>query len=1089
MNPSDFELADLHRFDIRSVLGESDSASHGQIRPARWDRGARVGSCSGSSPGSRRFTPARLALASVLVLGALAGCNAGATDIGGSTSGNPEGAVIDHTDPDFGSLHFVVDHNGGGSASHPRVIGLAWGRLANIYDSTGTRQQVDMVIGRDIPQIDPANFGFEVNAVTGENAVTIKNYAYGDPQYLALFQMLDANLTPIQDKSLEANELPPYSLAPRNSALVVRFDDLLDLDTITPANIKLLTGNPPLAPFDLRVIPDVNHGDTADFTHPDPVTGDPIDGGDGIPEFHTTRVIFDTTVSELESGASNPPLPVNALGLPESPTANLPNVAIRLPTALNSSAGQLTLLLNPAGHSISFTQSGSNDPDSPSADVVRAFRSGNSADQNRGFLFDDIPPQVVGTQAVFLGTITEPVPDEFHTSVTFSVGGCASRLKEGDVIQQPGVYAQVVSESSDPAGGQVLDVTLRIVSPIGAHLNSGPAQVSSVFDPIVNFAQQACFVRFPNIGAPPAGQVATDSTMIVRFSEPIDPVTVKPFDSLTITRIPGTPTPFDYIIGQITPSNDLRQFTYVPVLPFKHQNPTTESYWINMAQAAAGPTDLAGNPLPTALPQFSFTIDPAEATQNNGGFALRFSSTDELNPGDGPEVRGQFLFDVTAGILRPRSVSRFAAAATREKPVPSVMRLPISGVQTPLSPLGSKMQMLWRYCDVGFGLQDQTFYNVDVEGLDWAPIGGSVVPDRYQRFEILLSHCLKLPDETVDPVSLFPIYRLSGLVSIFASNVLDSLNDPQEIVHDRARGYVVDPADRFLSNTIPSITMMPYPLNRNLPVSQHTFYTWRDTALQAKGAPDQPQGSPGAELLIVINVLNLPGPAGQPYPKGQVPTIGLPLLMEFKCFPDSEEALGLNSFDINIAINSSSLPNFRAFSTGGVNSSGVPVVRDPDLQPTALGGFNPNSNPPGLPTIAVDNVFYIGQMDLVIRISRAHTIWFNSTSASPIYSTPVIEPRASDQPSGSSIQLAFRGATLVTGAITTTAAALDVYGDVPVNFQGNGMVQFFGNDSRWKDSMTQIQGARFFQTRVTFVSNAETLLTPTLSALGFAFRL
>jgi hypothetical protein len=143
-----------------------------------------------------------------------------------------------------------------------------------------------------------------------------------------------------------------------------------------------------------------------------------------------------------------------------------------------------------------------------------------------------------------------------------------------------------------------------------------------------------------------------------------------------------------------------------------------------------------------------------------------------------------------------------------------------------------------------------------------------------------------------------------------------------------------------------------------------------------------------------------------------------------------------------------------------------------------------------VPTLAVDNVFYIGQMDLVIRISRAHTIWFNSTSASPIYSSPVIEPRATDQPSGSSIQLAFRGATLVTGAITTTATALDVYGDVPENFPANGTVNFFNNnDSRWKDSMTQIQGARWFQTRITFVSNAETLLTPTLSALGFAFRL
>jgi hypothetical protein len=1056
MNPSDFELADPCRFDLR---------------PVRMALGPVL----------------TLGLTLGLVLGALAGCNSGASEEGGSTSGNTEGSIIDHTDPDFGSLHFVVDHNNGGSGSHPRILDFGWGRLANVYDSTGTLQQVDMVVGRDIPQVDPANFGFEVNAVTGENVVTIKNFAYGDPQYQALFEMLDANLTPIQDKSLEPNELPPYSLAPRNSALVIRFDDLLDMDTINMANVKMLTGNPPLVPFDLRVIPDVNHGDTADFTHPDPITGEPVPGGDGVPEFHTTRIIFDTTVSELESAASNPPLPVNALGLPESPTANLPNVAIRLPTSLNSSAGQLTLLLNPAGHSISFTQSGSNDPDSPTADVVRAFRSGNNSDQNRGFLFDDIPPQVVGTQAVFLGTIIEPLPDVFHTSVTFAVGGCATRLKEGDVIQQPGVFAEVVVESSDPSGGQVADVTLRIVSPIGAHLNPGPAQVSSVFDPIVNFAQQACFVRFPSIGLPPAGGVATDSSVIFRFSEPIDPTTVKPFDSLTITRVGGTPTPFDYVIGQITPSSDLRQFTYVPVLPFKHTNPAAETYWINMAQAPHGPTDLAGNALSTVLPQVSFTIDPAEATENNGGFALRFSATDELNTGDGNELRGQFLFDVTAGILRPRSVSRFSAAATREKPVPSIMRLPISGVQTPLSPLGSKMQMLWRYCDVGFGLQDQSFYNVDVEGIDWAPIGGSVVPDNYDRFEMLLSHCLKLPDETVNPTTLFPIYQLSGLTSVFATNVLDSLNDPQEIVHNRALGYIVDPADRFPSNTVPSVTMMPYPLNRNLPASQHTFYTWRDTALQAKGAPDQPQGSPGAELAIVAQVLNLSITPGTPYPKGQVPTIGLPLLMEYKCFPDSA-ALGLNSFDINIAINSSSLPNFRAFSTGGTNSSGVPVIRDPDLQPTALGGFNPNSNPPGLPTIAVDNVFYIGQLDLIIRISRAHSIWFNSGSAAPVYSTPVIEPRSSDQPTGSSVQLAFRGATNASGQITMSAASLDVYGEIPAG-SGAGNVTFLGNDSTWKDSMTQIQGARFFQTRITFVSNAETLLTPTLSALGFAFRL
>jgi hypothetical protein len=37
-------------------------------------------------------------------------------------------------------------------------------------------------------------------------------------------------------------------------------------------------------------------------------------------------------------------------------------------------------------------------------------------------------------------------------------------------------------------------------------------------------------------------------------------------------------------------------------------------------------------------------------------------------------------------------------------------------VQTPLSPLGSKLQALWRYCDLGFSVRDETKYDVDVVG-------------------------------------------------------------------------------------------------------------------------------------------------------------------------------------------------------------------------------------------------------------------------------------------------------------------------------------------------------------------------------------
>src|SRR5206468_11627989 len=45
-------------------------------------------------------------------------------------------------------------------------------------------------------------------------------------------------------------------------------------------------------------------------------------------------------------------------------------------------------------------------------------------------------------------------------------------------------------------------------------------------------------LRIPGASTPPNLAVSTDSTVILRFSEPMDPLTVKPFDSFTITRVP-----------------------------------------------------------------------------------------------------------------------------------------------------------------------------------------------------------------------------------------------------------------------------------------------------------------------------------------------------------------------------------------------------------------------------------------------------------------------------------------------------------------------------------------------------------------------
>ena len=65
-----------------------------------------------------------------------------------------------------------------------------------------------------------------------------------------------------------------------------------------------------------------------------------------------------------------------------------------------------------------------------------------------------------------------------------------------------------------------------------------------------------------------------------------------------------------------------------------------------------------------------------------------------------------------------------SAAADRIHPVPGIMVPFTPGVQTPLSPLGSKMQAVWRYADFGWQVLDETLYNLDIVGLNWSPIGG-----------------------------------------------------------------------------------------------------------------------------------------------------------------------------------------------------------------------------------------------------------------------------------------------------------------------------------------------------------------------------
>lgn len=383
-------------------------------------------------------------------------------------------------------------------------------------------------------------------------------------------------------------------------------------------------------------------------------------------------------------------------------------------------------------------------------------------------------------------------------------------------------------------------------------------------------------------------------------------------------------------------------------------------------------------------------------------------------------------------------------------------------MQSPLSPLGSKLHHVWRYCDLGWNVRDETKYDVDVVGLNWAPVGGSLISDFYEQFEIRLAHGRRQPDEAIDQ-NLLPKYPQSGLVGRsrpFSDNILEDPLSPQEVVHPRSLGYQVDPNDLFQSTS--GTTLAPFPMNRGSGPLES--YTWRDTRVRSTGAPN------GAGIPLDVESgapLFLEPDHGSVASAGEVPSIGLPLLVEYRCFP-SDIAVGLNAFDISLAINSSALPAFRSYSTGGIDSNGQPVAVDPDLEESPNGGFNPASTPPGRPTrLAAENAFYIGQLDLAYRVSRATSAWFDTQSASVDYTH--LRLGAFPIPA-TAVNAEVRGATGFsgTGGGESDASRMDAYGDLDT-----GSVSFLDDDSSWRSDVNEIDGARYIQVRLTFVNDLE----------------
>ncbi len=1059
----------------------------------------------------KRWAPLAVATVPLALLG---GCNSGSSSGGGMVGA--EGDMLAKPGGGF----FINQANEGGDASFLELLDLSWGRLVDVHDideATGdvdpTPVFKDFVINENV-QTDGTNYVLETNPVTQKTRLIVQAEVKDDDgdgifdgDFVDLVKLAGSNLSPIQPKDDDPATLPPFSFIARNSALVLRFNDMIADDDgallSLPNNVKVLSDYPPTIPFtDKRMIFDPNYGG---------LTG---------ASYHSTRIIIDLTVSEQEALAMTVPVGLNSLGLPPSlTTTTQANVSIRIPSETAFSAGQFTRLTNLTGHGVSTSDGGPVDFGSPTVDVVRAMRSGNAVDDNNGFLLDLNPPELLGGWPMTVDFVEDLAGGnlgfDFKIDITFTTP-CQSKPEPGNIIELPGVFMEVTKDGLPPdfVTGEVPGLEVRVLTddPLTTNDLLGAGLFKRTFDAsLFPAALEGCWISFaPLPGVFPATDVAPGSQAILRFSEPMDPATVKPFDTFIFQRVAVNPSPLEIVVGEVVPSGDVKEFTYTPVLPLNHSEGTDETYFITLVGGDGGISDLAGN-APVGLPgQIPFMLDKDAPTETNGGIVLRFNSLDEVShptglaPAGSPDIRGQFLFDPDRGVIKPRPVVRSTAVADRTQAVPSIMIPFPPGVQTPLSPLGSKLMTVWRYCDVGFSTEDESNHNLDVEGLNWSPIGGQVVSDFYEEFEIRLSHSHYLPEEHLSPTSLLPTKPQSGLVKTYASNVLVDPLSPQKVMHPRADGYVLNPIDLFLSST--GTFMMPFPLNRgSSDPADHVYYTWRDTSVLALAGPN----NHGIDLFVMEDVgLIDEDEHGLIAPSGQIPSIGLPLLMEYRTYP-TDNGVGLNSFDISLAINTSRLPAFRVFSTGGLDTSSTLVKKDPDLEVVASGGFNPLSTPPGKSTPPDDNSWYVGQMDVISRISRIHTIWLDTLQGGGItdFLDPVVEPTPGEQPSGAELVFNYRGASAIGGESFTAGKGyafdgihLDPYGDVrdddPTAFPPapeylgglNSDITFLNpGDETWADSIDDIDTARFFQVRVTFLGNTTTLLNAELSALGVAY--
>lgn len=1022
-------------------------------------------------------------LFSVLFLGACGGSSSG-----GLVPTSDLGALLETP---AGGLFFVDSHQNG-EARAPRLAETLWGRLVNVHDLEpgGVRglepELVDVPVRPDL-QSDGIDFELESDTLGATRLVIL--HPRGSSAFERALRDATEDLPVLAVKHDDGTSAPPFPLVARDGAIVLRFDDLLDdADEVREGlgeSVQLLTGYTGRVRHHARVFFDATHGALS------------------ARGFHPTRVVLDVTVSAFEPPMPYP-LPLNALGLPASLAASAqPNLSLRTATREDFGAGVFSVLRNLRGRALDPLDNGPNDPSSGTHDIVRALRSGNGQDAFNGFLPDFVRPALVGRFAAVVRTAAA-IPGEagaFELRLAYA-SACAKALAPGELLETGAGFLLVTRASAPPdPDGEIAEVRVRVGAGVAGIPSSGEllgdAHLWTTLPASPGVAPE-CFVEV--LGASvrePGAPIPSEARFRLRFSEPMD---ADSFDALESVRLHSgqTADTTSSVVCALSASPERTTFDLEPVLPLAHGPGASEVYTFELVGGSEGVSDLAGNAPEQDLPRLEFALDPDAPAVASAGLSLRFASPDEyappvptvtvpragvssslppvraedVTPG-GPDLRGQFVHDRARGVLRPRPITHQSWPIDGTSGVTArMLPLPV-GVREPLVRLGSRLQTLWRYADAGMRVEDETLYDLDVTGLAWAPFGGRVVSDFFERFEVRLGHARQLPDEALSAggALLFPGSGLRDAPRPFDDNVLEP--DGVRPVNLRLLGYRLEPSQRFLSTT--GTLMHPLPLHTGDALRP---FTWRDTSLTGLGG----EGGTGIPLASE-RALDPTLEPGSIAPANEVPSFGLPLLIELGAFA-TDRALALNDFQVAIASSGQLFPSFRVHSTGGRNVSGADVRVDPDTSEVPSGGFDPLSSPAGQPTRSADPSLYFGQLDTVTRVTRVHSVWFDSGSASPDYFAPLVVPPPERQPAGTELVLEYRGAHGFrdTRGAEIDAREIDVYGEVT-----SGAVDYGDGGGAWSRDIDALDGARYFQVRITLVSDVERGIQPELDSLAFPF--